>query len=1175
MTLDLISYNKAKAVDDRLTQALAAGNNPSGWSAAADAINAKLADQNKQTTAIKHGTQVINATMDTPLDIQIQGRTLVSLGQSNLLNGKTYLLADKKTKIRKDGSMGTPLAGVNKFTKVVGTTRTANLVGKIISSNVENPHSIKWTTVLTGLSVPSTGWSDESQGVINAVATLNGSTSAQTRSTNGQQAQALFSFDIVQEIERNIGRIPSNTMTGKLQWIKDNITSMTFNWYGYGTGPLGNKAYLGLWSTSGSWIAPWTSSTSSTIQKVSNVISTAAVQAGSYVDANGFVNIVAYADASDGVTASVVNTDYVELVITLSATAVLDTRPILIRTANYEGKITGSAVENPHSGKAANTNTTLPTVSGFGGVELPQNYYTGFATNDLGVLSTISGAITGQMGQHLFSFDIIQEVERQLGRIPKSLLADKVQWCKDNLSRLTVNWYGYGSGPSGNKATLTVYRTSTTDWQPNWNTNGTSSASLISGSISAGNFANFIDSNGLINYLAYADAAAPVANPTVAPTLSASGTGSGLAAGTYYVKYIWTIANVGTTLFSPEASITITAGQNITVTTPSLPFGVSYAEIFMGTASNSETYQGGASVSQTPMYTRTTALTTNSGTGPTTNTAVVKSTINTDYVELEIELKDSAVLYDPQVALYEVDATEYANILVTMDEATVLNKYPRVQGVQHIQNPYVIAEGENLLPSFNDSSITFWTPSPNSYTINSPYDITIVASNTWSIGVTYTSIYLKSGQPYTLSYEGTNKGIDVYRPDGSLLVNNGGAVPSGTVITPTSDGIHQIKIKNQFATETYNIKNPMLTLGSTAKPFTPRNPSYLFATTKLGQIGTVKDVLYKQDGTWLKRKFVEKDVILDGSLPWIFSVSEGNVKRFFVTGFAINSTQFYNGTSNADKILLTRFDGSRLKQGIGTNIEGWYVDGSNPFYINVPNSLTGLGDTYTPTSSEIQAYFYGWQAKTVDVNGKPTAWKSIGDGSDAPTQTLAYVSVNKAPNFTNYKISYQLATPVTQTITVEGDIALNGPTQVEVGSGVIVREKANPFKGGTNYLINSMTVGETTSALKNRVLSIVAVYKNGILDSSWKKEPTNPYGKERVLHDASLHDTTAEYTVTYLLLDRQLFTNNAQEVNATYDTSLKSVVDTLVERQSDLATVGSVNLQAIAELYKRVKALGG
>jgi hypothetical protein len=75
------------------------------------------------------------------------------------------------------------------------------------------------------------------------------------------------------------------------------------------------------------------------------------------------------------------------------------------------------------------------------------------------------------------------------------------------------------------------------------------------------------------------------------------------------------------------------------------------------------------------------------------------------------------------------------------------------------------------------------------------------------------------------------------------------------------------------------------------------------------------------------------------------------------------------------------------------------------------------------------------------------------------------------------------------------------------------------------------------------------------------------------------YDTTAEYTVTYLLFNtdntKANFTDNATEVTVKYDTSLKSVVDNLVEKQSDLMTISSVNVQAIAELYKRVKSLGG
>lgn len=79
-------------------------------------------------------------------------------------------------------------------------------------------------------------------------------------------------------------------------------------------------------------------------------------------------------------------------------------------------------------------------------------------------------------------------------------------------------------------------------------------------------------------------------SPSAAPTLAASGTGNTLTAGTYYVKYTWVGGGVES-LTSPEASQAVTAGQQLTVTLPSFPAGVTSANIYVSTSSGTETLQ--------------------------------------------------------------------------------------------------------------------------------------------------------------------------------------------------------------------------------------------------------------------------------------------------------------------------------------------------------------------------------------------------------------------------------------------------------------------------------------------------------------------------------------------------------------------------------------------------------
>lgn len=80
--------------------------------------------------------------------------------------------------------------------------------------------------------------------------------------------------------------------------------------------------------------------------------------------------------------------------------------------------------------------------------------------------------------------------------------------------------------------------------------------------------------------------------PTSAPSLSTSATGGTLVANNYYVKYTW-VTSSGETLASPEASITTTGSTStVTVTIPTLPAGVSSANIYISTTISTETKQG-------------------------------------------------------------------------------------------------------------------------------------------------------------------------------------------------------------------------------------------------------------------------------------------------------------------------------------------------------------------------------------------------------------------------------------------------------------------------------------------------------------------------------------------------------------------------------------------------------
>ncbi len=121
-------------------------------------------------------------------------------------------------------------------------------------------------------------------------------------------------------------------------------------------------------------------------------------------------------------------------------------------------------------------------------------------------------------------------------------------------------------------------------------------------------------------------AASPyVANPTAAPTLTAVSGSTSLAAGTYYVSFTYT--NIwGQTEASPQASVTITAGQAIQVSAITPPLGVAGVDYYLSEAAGSTTvlYDASGSGAQTNL----TALPASGAAAPpSSNTAAIQGNL--------------------------------------------------------------------------------------------------------------------------------------------------------------------------------------------------------------------------------------------------------------------------------------------------------------------------------------------------------------------------------------------------------------------------------------------------------------------------------------------------------------------------------------------------------------------
>jgi hypothetical protein len=215
-------------------------------------------------------------------------------------------------------------ASVNGDRLVKGTTVSVkdNYEGKLNANTDLVSHVAKYDRQST-LESPTGTWVGEiasSSYKLISELTYVGDSKVDT-SVNGEIAQWIFSFDLIRLVEDKYGEIPRLTTADKVQWLKDNVAKFTFYWWGYGIAPSGNICDLALWKAStGSWDDNnYTGHTNSTVTKVNAPVGHSVnYPVANYVDANGFAHLNAHTDASDGVTASTIYTDYVELEIELN-----------------------------------------------------------------------------------------------------------------------------------------------------------------------------------------------------------------------------------------------------------------------------------------------------------------------------------------------------------------------------------------------------------------------------------------------------------------------------------------------------------------------------------------------------------------------------------------------------------------------------------------------------------------------------------------------------------------------------------------------------------------------------------------------------------------------------------------------------------------------------------------
>lgn len=492
--------------------------------------------------------------------------------------------------------------------------------------------------------------------------------------------------------------------------------------------------------------------------------------------------------------------------------------------------------------------------------------------------------------------------------------------------------------------------------------------------------------------------------------------------------------------------------------------------------------------------------------------------------------------YADAIRLYEISEAEYA-ALNDMTPEQVAAKYPYVDSVQPVRNPYAIRYGENLLPSLMGAQLintSSFSISPNEW--YNPTGADAVA------GYSYVQFSVTPNTPYTLSVDvASNIDHAVYPLDLNVPAppKKWNSNPSFTFNSGNNTALNYL-VRASVSGNPARLKKPMVTLGQEAKPFKPREDSMLALQTDLYAdplTGSNADEVFEKDGQYFKLAKWRK-VVLNNSLPW-----QADYKADSYQTVTLSSNALPSGTTGLFP-YTTKFDGSLLKTWVPNISEpdyAWLREGGSNLYVTISNVDSGWGPQYVPTADEIKAYFMGWKMYDGGTNpngdgvynrtdGLNKCWAKRtlsgtyfgGVAANVPKDTYSEF----IRDFEFYQLIYQLATPMVEPIVSEGILTFNeGDNQVEVGTGIVVRESVKPAymknSDGKEYYQFNNTDPIVTSPFKNRVDRILEIFANSRSASGvvFKNESV-AYGLQDAHIEGKDFDKNAAYSSTYLMLDR-------------------------------------------------------
>lgn len=198
----------------------------------------------------------------------------------------------------------------NELTEVENIVVKDDFKDKVVYDLEVCPHIIKYNLISPTLTLPKNFtteiWTSDYKRLYKDDS--NDFVAISTSSANAIP-QMLISFNLIEAVERKFGEIPSEN---KAQWLKDNLTKVDLDVFGYGQCSEGY--YYQLYTfREGAWHNSYTNSvtnSSSTKTGVSLIESGAFYTLANSITEDGFVHVLVTTKASNGSVSSIIRTSY-------------------------------------------------------------------------------------------------------------------------------------------------------------------------------------------------------------------------------------------------------------------------------------------------------------------------------------------------------------------------------------------------------------------------------------------------------------------------------------------------------------------------------------------------------------------------------------------------------------------------------------------------------------------------------------------------------------------------------------------------------------------------------------------------------------------------------------------------------------------------------------------------